>query len=232
LRRETVTPEPDILAFDTSAAHCAAALLNEDVVLAERFEAMKRGQAERLMPLLETLLADRGVTWRDLTALVVGIGPGNFTGIRIAVSAARGLGLALRLPVFGVSSFEVMRDPTGLGAHPAEIVSLPAPRDQAYVQHFRYGKPQSAPRVIDPDDPPADLRLPVNMRVRGFRADDIALAFDAEADPAEAGDIAARIGKVADWRRLTGEVPVRPAPLYVRAADAAPPRDPAPVILP
>ncbi len=232
MRRDTVRPAPDLLAFDTSAAHCAAALLSDDVVVAERFEEMKRGQAERLMPLLEALLADRDITWRDLTAIAVGVGPGNFTGIRIAVSAARGLGLALRVPVFGVSTFEVMRDPTGLGAHPAEIVSLEAPRGQAYVQHFRYGTARDAPRVIDPEAPPEDLRLPVNMRVRGFRADDIAQPFEAEADPAEIADIAARIGKVTAWRRLQGETPGRPAPLYVRAADAAPPKDPAPVILP
>ncbi len=49
-----------MLAFDTAAAHCAAALLCQDVVMAERFEAMKRGQAERLLPLLEALLADAG----------------------------------------------------------------------------------------------------------------------------------------------------------------------------
>ena len=200
--------------------------------MAERFETMKRGQAERLMPLLEGLLAAEDVTWRELKALAVGTGPGNFTGIRIAVSAARGLGLALGVPVFGVSTFEVMRDPSGLGAHPAEIVSLAAPRGHAYVQHFRYGKAQDAPRIIDPGAPPEDLRLPVNMRVRGFRADDIARPFDAEADPAEIEDVAARIGKVADWRRLQGETPARPAPLYVRAADAAPPKDPPPVILP
>ena len=200
--------------------------------MAERFEAMKRGQAERLMPLLEDLLAERALWWRDLKALAVGIGPGNFTGIRIAVSAARGLGLSLGIPVFGVSSFEVMRDPSALGAHPAEIVSLEAPRGLAYVQHFRHGVAQSAPRIIDPDRPPEDLRLPVDMRVRGFRAADIARLFGAEADPAALDDIAARIGTVAAWRRLRGEAPSRPAPLYVRAADAAPPKDPAPVILP
>lgn len=200
--------------------------------MAARFEAMKRGQAERLMPLLEDLLAEAGLGWRDLKALAVGIGPGNFTGIRIAVSAARGLGLSLGVPVFGVSTFEAMRDPGGLGAHPAEIVSLEAPRGQAYVQHFRYGRAHGAPRVIDPDAPPEDLSLPVKMRVRGFRAADIARPFNAEAAPAEIEDIAARIGKVADWRRRGGETPARPAPLYVRAADAAPPRDPAPVILP
>ena len=87
--------EPLVLGFDTSAAHCAAALLCADRVVAQHAEDMGRGQAERLFPLLEELLAEGGVTWRDLTALGVGTGPGNFTGIRISVAAARGLALSL-----------------------------------------------------------------------------------------------------------------------------------------
>ncbi|PJE34371.1 tRNA (adenosine(37)-N6)-threonylcarbamoyltransferase complex dimerization subunit type 1 TsaB, partial [Pseudooceanicola lipolyticus] len=85
--------DPTILAFDTSAAHCAAALLSGDRLLASHAEAMSRGQAERLLPLLEDMLDRAGLGWRDLDAIGVGTGPGNFTGIRIAVSAARGLAL-------------------------------------------------------------------------------------------------------------------------------------------
>ena len=226
-------PDPVILGFDTSAAHCAAALLSDGAVRAERHVEMGRGQAEHLMPMLEAMLAECRLAWQDLDAIAVGIGPGNFTGIRISVSAARGLALALGIPAIGVSSFELMRDPTGLGAHPAEIVCLPAPRDQAYVQPFRHGKPLAAPRLIDPTDPPPDLRLPVTMRVRGHRADQIAGAFDAEAAPARIEDIGRRLVRCAEWRLCCGrETPVAPAPLYVRPADAAPPRDPAPVILP
>src|SRR6056297_2365432 len=77
-----------ILAFDTSAAHCAAAIVSGDTILARRDEEMARGQAERLMPLLAELLAEAGLAWSDLAALGVGTGPGNFTGIRIAVAAA------------------------------------------------------------------------------------------------------------------------------------------------
>ncbi|MEC9312383.1 MAG: tRNA (adenosine(37)-N6)-threonylcarbamoyltransferase complex dimerization subunit type 1 TsaB, partial [Pseudomonadota bacterium] len=76
--------EPLVLGFDTSAAHCAAALLRGDTVVAEALEPMTRGQAERLMPLLEEVLATGGATWADLDAIGVGVGPGNFTGIRIA----------------------------------------------------------------------------------------------------------------------------------------------------
>ena len=225
-------PDPTILAFDTSAAHCAAALLSDDVIRAERHEALARGQAERLMPMLEEMLAEAGKQWADLDAVAVGVGPGNFTGIRISVAAARGLGLALRVPVIGVSSFEIMR---GLDAglqEANELVSVAAPRGQAYVQHLRKGTPQDQPRLIEVANPPQDIRLPVNMVVTGYRADEIAAKFNARANPTEMQDIGACIARRAEWRLVFDkEVPERPTPLYVRAPDAAPPKLDAPVIL-
>lgn len=88
-------PPPLLLAFDTSAAHCAAVLVRGGRILAARVEAMDRGQAERLLPLLEDLLSEAGFGWPDLDGLAVVTGPGNFTGLRIAVAAARGLALGL-----------------------------------------------------------------------------------------------------------------------------------------
>ena len=226
-------PEPQILAFDTSAAHCAAALLLNGAIVEERLEHLSRGQAERLMPLLEEVLSSRRIAWQDLDAIGVGIGPGNFTGTRISVAAARGLGLALGIPVVGVSTFEIMRNPdNGQPAEPAEIVSIEAPRGMAYVQHFRHGKPQTAPRQIDPELPPDDLRLPANMLVTGYMAEEIARPFNARTRPAVLADIGPRIARRAEWRLIfEKETPDRPTPLYVRPPDAAPPRDPAPVIL-
>jgi len=134
--------EPLTLAFDTSAAHCAAALLSGDRVLVVRHEEMGRGQAERLMPLLEEVLAEGGATWRDLARIGVGVGPGNFTGIRIAVSAARGLALSLGIPAVGVNGFEAI----ALGAPEGHLPALPAPRDQLYVQPLG-GAPRLLPRA-------------------------------------------------------------------------------------
>ena len=127
-----------VLGFDTSAAHCAAALLSGDTILASRSEDMGRGQAERLMPLLQEVLSEAGVTWGDLARLGVGIGPGNFTGIRISVAAARGLALALDIPAIGISTFDVIDSLNG----PACLAMVPAPRDQAYVR-----APGGAPRL-------------------------------------------------------------------------------------
>ncbi|WP_420585139.1 tRNA (adenosine(37)-N6)-threonylcarbamoyltransferase complex dimerization subunit type 1 TsaB [Ruegeria sp.] len=119
--------DPIILAFDTSAAHCAAALLRGDSIIVSRVEPMSRGQAERLMPLLEEVLTEADCTWRDLTAIGVGSGPGNFTGIRISVSAARGLALGLGIPAVGVSGFDAVAE-IGEG-----LPAIRAPREQVYV---------------------------------------------------------------------------------------------------
>ena len=121
--------DPTILAFDTSAAHCAAALLSGDRLLASHAEAMSRGQAERLLPLLEETLDRAGLGWRDLDAIGVGTGPGNFTGIRIAVSAARGLALGLAVPAYGIDGFAARRQALGTTG----AVSVPAPRGQVYL---------------------------------------------------------------------------------------------------
>ncbi|TGN47811.1 tRNA (adenosine(37)-N6)-threonylcarbamoyltransferase complex dimerization subunit type 1 TsaB, partial [Paracoccus liaowanqingii] len=101
-------PDLIVLGFDTSAAHCAAALLQGGALVAARHEDMAKGQAERLMPMLEELLVEAGLGWRDLDVIGVGTGPGNFTGIRVGVAAARGLAVALRIPAIGVGAPEAL----------------------------------------------------------------------------------------------------------------------------
>lgn len=195
-------PDPIALGFDTSAAHCAAALLRGDTILAQASEAMAKGQAERLFPLLEDLLAQAGLAWRDLDVIGVGIGPGNFTGIRIAVAAARGLALSLGIPAVGVAATEAAALDL---PRPCRIV-LPLRADQVVWQDFGTGggdRPQQAAAGSLPPGP-AQAAPAVPPAVAIAR---IALAHRADPGP-------------------------RPAPLYLRPADAAPARDAAPLILP
>jgi hypothetical protein len=124
---------PLILAFDTAAAHCAAALVQGDAVLARRDEPMARGQAERLLPMLEEMLAETRRGWADLDALAVCTGPGNFTGLRLAVAAARGLAMGLGIPAIGVSRFEALAEGT---AGPMRVVL-----QDPVVQDFLDGEP-------------------------------------------------------------------------------------------
>lgn len=220
-----------MLAFDTSGPSCAVAVVQGETRVAAMTEDMARGQAERLMPMLEECLAKAGLAWRDLDALAVGTGPGNFTGTRIAVSAARGLALGLGIPAVGVSMFEAMALDHSSGA---ALVILPAPRERAYLQVLNGDEPAGEPRLIDPAQPPADLALGPARRVIGHRAGEIARFFGIEATdpgPGPLPDLAHRIARVASRRLLAGRGIDRPAPLYVRPADAAPPSDPPPVLL-
>jgi tRNA threonylcarbamoyl adenosine modification protein YeaZ len=141
---------PLVLAFDTSAARCAAALVFGGRVLAARDEATDRGHAERLLPMLEEVLAGAGRGWGDLDGLAVCTGPGNFTGLRVAVAAARGLALALGVPAVGVTAFEALAAPDG-----PTTVAIEDRRGTVFVQAFRDGTAVGDPA---PGDDPAPVR--------------------------------------------------------------------------
>lgn len=207
-----------VLGFDTSGPHCAACLMLGETVLGHRFQEMTRGQAEQLVPLLEDLLTEAGKTWDDLDSLGVGIGPGNFTGIRISVSAARGMALGLGIPAVGVNGFDALALDAG-----AVVTTIAAPRDQLYV-----GLPGASPVLTSLDRmplPPARTKADVI----GHSASEIAAKTGGTArDPAY--PLAEAIARLAQSRMHDIDLP-RPAPLYIRPADAAPARDSGPVIL-
>ena len=203
-----------ILAFDSSAAHCAAALLCDDTVHT-RIEAMDKGQAERLIPLLEELLAETGTSWADLDAIAVGVGPGNFTGVRIAVAAARGLALGRGIPAIGISTLEAL----AYGQSGPVTVVQDARRGAAYVQDFVDGLPTAAPALVH------ELTAITGTAFVGELAEQMQGELRQPALP-----LPAAMARIAAAR--LGQDNPRPAPLYLRAADAAPARDLPPAILP
>ncbi len=184
---------------------------------------MGKGQAERLMPLIAEVIADGGRTLEDLDAIGVGIGPGNFTGIRISVSAARGLALALGIPAVGVSMLEARALDT---PHPS-LVSVDARRDHLYLQRFGPGADLGPDLVAM--NAVAAWACP-GLSVTGDRAEEIAAVLGATPMPCPDNPTPA-IARLAAARFRDPALP-RPAPLYLRAADAAPARDGGPMILP
>jgi tRNA threonylcarbamoyladenosine biosynthesis protein TsaB len=199
-----------LLAFDTSAAHCAAALLFPDRVI-QRLEPMEKGQAERLIPMLEELLAEGGLGWADLAAIAVGTGPGNFTGVRISVAAARGLALGLGIPAVGVTRLEALAYNL---PRPLRVVE-DARRGAVYVQDFAESGPGLA-RLA----PLANVERPTGVTGNAAGPDALAPAMP----------LAEAIARIGAERAQTPQP--RPAPFYLRGADAAPSSDPPPVILP
>ena len=124
-----------LLIFDTSAAACSVAVWADRGVAAERFEAMARGQAEHLLPMIEETLAAAGIAHGQLDGIGVTRGPGAFTGLRIGLAAARGLALSLGVPAVGITTFEALaiRAPAGC------VVAIDTKRTDFYCQRFGSG---------------------------------------------------------------------------------------------
>jgi tRNA threonylcarbamoyl adenosine modification protein YeaZ len=170
-----------LLAIDTAAPRLQLALLVDDRadVLVED---MAQGQAERIFPAIDELLARNGLAYKDLTRIAVTTGPGSFTGLRIGLSGARGLGLALGIPVIGIPSLLAVSltaqcDPVA--------VLLDARRDEAYFQLFSGpGIPVGEPQLLPMDE--ARRRMPpATAAITSPLVDIAALArFAATADPA------------------------------------------------
>lgn len=137
--------EPLILAIDTSGAYVSVALMTPPVVHAVVHEWMDRGQAERLMLAVDEVMRSANRQMRDLTAIAVAVGPGSFTGVRIALASARGLGLALDIPVWGVTNFEALAYDM---EQPVRVI-LDTRRDDFYIQDFDAdGRPESEACVM------------------------------------------------------------------------------------
>ena len=176
-------------------------------------EPMARGQAERLMPICAAMLTQAGIGWRDLGAIGVGTGPGNFTGTRIGVAAARGIALACEIPAIGVTTFEALADDEA----GAVLVTLDARRGAIFAQSFRAGLASAPPRLATF----ADLAHPgPGTRCLGFAAGEIAARFGLEAGSEATRPDPAALARIARSRRADAQP--APAPLYLRAADAVP----------
>src|SRR3954471_14109544 len=113
-----------ILAFDTATAVATSALVRDGDVLGERVST-----AVRVLADVDALLRDAGVEPAELDALAVGIGPGSFTGVRMGLATARGLALALDLPVAGVSTLAAL----AAGA-PDAVALIDAKRHELFLE--------------------------------------------------------------------------------------------------
>lgn len=173
---------PITLAIDTAAPRLQLALALPDGTGDVLVEDITKGHAEILFDRVDALLARNGLTHAGLARIAVTTGPGSFTGLRIGLSAARGLGLARGLPVLGVPSlFALSLSATG----PLNVL-LDARRGEAYVQAFSGpGQPLGPARILPMEEAQASLQPGIAVQSEPF-IDIASLArFAARAEPAE-----------------------------------------------
>ncbi|MDB5618579.1 tRNA (adenosine(37)-N6)-threonylcarbamoyltransferase complex dimerization subunit type 1 TsaB [Tardiphaga sp.] len=126
-----------ILAIDTALDACAAGVLDTRTskLIAHESQPMKRGHAEALMPLIARVMAGSGIGFAELDRVAVTTGPGSFTGLRVGLSAARGIGLAAGKPVVGITTLTAYAAPivSRDAGHPV-ISAIDARHDHVYYQ--------------------------------------------------------------------------------------------------
>lgn len=221
----------NVLAFDTCFGAVSAAVRwksdRGEWLLRETYEPMAIGHAERLLPVIDNVMAGAGLTFSRLDRIAITLGPGGFTGLRLGIAAARALALSTGLPVVGLSSLMVMAARAelllaGRDAFRHLAVAVDARRDAVYFQLFgeTAADPITEPRLLTAIEAAAALPAGDVLVVGSAGAPVTALA----ARP----DVVARLPALQPHaRQLAMMAPAlapltRVTPLYLRAADAKP----------
>ncbi len=194
------------LAIDTSGRACSIALFDGERLIASRHEVIGRGHAEWLVPWIAELM---GTSRAD--QIVTGCGPGSFTGVRVAISAARGLGLAWQVPVYGMNSLALIAG----GSHRAQdrLVAIEGGHGELFLQPFDQA-----------DEPGALLSLTPEAGALCF-AQDIVIGSGAERLVAARGHGTAIVHEANTLHAFALgplERGLPPVPIYGRAPDAKP----------
>jgi tRNA threonylcarbamoyl adenosine modification protein YeaZ len=186
---------------------------------------MVRGHAEALMPLIERIMRKAGVGFAELDRIAVTTGPGSFTGLRVGISAARGIALAAEKPAYGLTTLEAYAAPHLADDKQATVVvAIDARHQHVYLQVFGPGGSTLVePRIASLSDAVSAVSAE-RVVVVGTGADMLAAAWPIERtlpikiDNRRAPDIA-WVGKLAV---TATDTPNPPKPLYLRAPDAQP----------
>jgi len=216
-----------LLALDTSSAAVTAAVHDGGAVLAERSVLDARRHAELLAPTIAEVLAAAGLTPAGLTAVITGVGPGPFTGLRVGVVTARVLGAVLGVPMYGICSLDALAEAAVASGHlpgPEFLVAADARRKEVYWARYAtvggVATRVDGPYVAAAADVPRH-GLPVVGRGAVLYPDALGRAFEPlEPSAAALATIAARAlrqGAVGPGVLLT------PEPLYLRRPDAVEP---------
>lgn len=134
-----------VLGIDTALDACSVALVRDGETLAHTSEGMTRGQAERLAPIVREAMTRAAATFADIDRIAVTTGPGSFTGVRVGLSFARALALAVGKPCIGVSTLEALALEDGEAGLRAGLIETPG---AAYLALYDNGAPLIAPAGI------------------------------------------------------------------------------------
>jgi tRNA threonylcarbamoyladenosine biosynthesis protein TsaB len=216
-------------ALDTSTASPSLALVRDDRPTAELWLAPEPGSGRRVLEAAHGLLVSAGQPVREIDAIVVGVGPGGFTGLRIGIATALGLGQGLGVPVTGASSLEALALGIAEVAPPGAVVApvLDARRRELFAAAYRSDAAGGLQELLAPSAlPPADLArflaaLDEEVWLGGEGIDAGGEALEsAPMRRLPAGSQAGRVRAAALVRRVAAGAGLPARPVYARLPDA------------
>lgn len=214
----------NLLAIDCSASLCAACVYDAGAgkELGRKVLDLGKGHAEHLMAVIDEALNAGGVSFADLGRIAVSIGPGSFTGVRVGVSAVRGLALALNIPTVGVTTLEALAAETHDQLGPRNVLAaLDGGRGEIQAAVYdEAGAVLFAPAVIDLNRA-TELAAQFSPALAGTAAQMIAAAMPSH--EFSLGPLVTTTD-IAVYARLAAakEPGEKPKPLYLREPDAKP----------
>lgn len=213
-----------VLALTTSTPRASVALVEDDRVLVKLERDDPRSHAEQLFALIDRALQSAGRARSEIDLVACDVGPGSFTGVRIAVASAKGVAVGLGVPLAGVVSLEAMAAEARSACAPHELVAsaIDAKKGELYLAVHDGENVLLPPEHLAREAVASRLREIISDRAFAFVADDS--AFD-DLAPGAAHTLTLHPG--AEWigriaARRGGVDPQEIVPLYVRAPDAVP----------
>ncbi|MDR1829116.1 MAG: tRNA (adenosine(37)-N6)-threonylcarbamoyltransferase complex dimerization subunit type 1 TsaB [Methylobacteriaceae bacterium] len=217
----------NILALDTALGACSVSVFDAatDTVTASESVVMERGHAEVVMPMVSRVMEQSGLTFAELDRVAVTVGPGSYTGIRVGIAAARGIGLAAAKPVVGVSTLSALLAPVmGFAGKGLSAAAIDARHGFVYFQAVAHGGKPLCPACY--------LEVPDARRIIGAGpvmlcgSGGALVAYDClthgiDAQLSDEPDIpnilwVAKLGAIANPKHAPSR------PLYLKGADAKP----------
>ncbi|HET9815656.1 MAG TPA: tRNA (adenosine(37)-N6)-threonylcarbamoyltransferase complex dimerization subunit type 1 TsaB [Xanthobacteraceae bacterium] len=215
-----------VLAIDTALEACSAAVLDTGGgITASESVAMTRGHAETLMPLIARVMNSAGIEFAQLDRIAVTTGPGSFTGLRVGISAARGIALAAGKPAVGLSTLAALAAPLIATDDGTQVVAaIDARHEHIYLQVFGVnGRTLVGPRVASLRDA-ARAAMAAPARIVGSAANKMAAAWPKGAELPLS--VEQRAAPDIEWIARLGAAATdgysAPKPLYLREPDAQP----------
>jgi tRNA threonylcarbamoyladenosine biosynthesis protein TsaB len=211
-----------LLAVDTALGACSCAIVEDARILAHRFEIMDRGHAERLAPMVDEAMRETGLAFSDLQRLAVTTGPGTFTGQRVGLAFMRGLRVALKIPLTGITTLEAMATAAIAQTSAAYGAALhDAKRNEVYFELLHEDRtliPSTIATFEGAMTAISEATQNAKLAFAGTAAASAAIKYPGEAIVSGVGlPDALWVARIALTRKASGEAP---KPLYLRPPDA------------